>query len=126
MIGTLRYASPEQLRGDPVTTATDVFGLGVMLCEMAAGAHPFDHGNHALPVFDDPFVPAAVPVDLAAIVRMALRPEPGRRYASAVEFADDVRRYRRGLPVNGQRTKTNARSRKGPKKTVGRGKKAAK
>jgi small subunit ribosomal protein S13 len=35
-------------------------------------------------------------------------------------------RHRRGLPVNGQRTKTNARSRKGPKKTVGRGKKAAK
>ena len=34
-------------------------------------------------------------------------------------------RHRRGLPVNGQRTKTNARSRKGPKKTVGRGKKAA-
>ena len=35
-------------------------------------------------------------------------------------------RHRRGLPVNGQRTKTNARTRKGPKKTVGRGKKAAK
>ncbi len=35
-------------------------------------------------------------------------------------------RHRRGLPVNGQRTKTNARTRKGPKKTVGRGKKAGK
>jgi len=53
-----------------------------------------------------------------------------RERAQAVKRLQEIgsyrgMRHRRGLPVNGQRTKTNARSRKGPKKTVGRGKKAA-
>ena len=52
----------------------------------------------------------------------------GSRRSSASARSASYRgiRHRRGLPVNGQRTKTNARSRKGAKKTVGRGKKAAK
>ena len=102
---TPRYASPEQLRGEPVTTATDVFGLGLVLCEMVTGMHPFDRGSASEPdrshavLSEEPLIAPAAPADLAAIMRMALRKEPERRYASAAELAEDVRRYRRGLPV---------------------------
>lgn len=106
---TPRYASPEQLRGEPATTATDVFGLGLLLCEMLTGVHPFERAEKGPTQiaqlsdrFNAPVIPASLPQDLAAIIRMALRPEPERRYASAVEFSDDVRRYRRGLPVTAQ------------------------
>jgi eukaryotic-like serine/threonine-protein kinase len=105
---TPRYASPEQLSGGTATTATDVFGLGLLLCEQVAGVHPF-HRAGPLPqdqmaavLADEPDVPARVPADLAAIIRMALRKEPERRYASVEAFAEDVRRYRRGLPVVAQ------------------------
>ena len=103
-----RYASPEQLGGAPATTATDVFGLGLLLCEQVAGVHPF-HRAGPLPqdqmravLGEEPEVPARVPADLGAIIRMALRKEPERRYASVEAFAEDVRRYRRGLPVVAQ------------------------
>jgi serine/threonine-protein kinase len=105
---TPRYASPEQLRGGTVTTATDVFGLGLLLGEQVSGVHPFHRaGPQPQDQMDavltqDPDVPSHVPADLAAIVRMALRKEPERRYASVEAFADDVRRYRRGLPVVAQ------------------------
>ena len=42
VIGSLRYMSPEQARGDPVTAASDVFSLGIVLFELATGIHPFD------------------------------------------------------------------------------------
>jgi tetratricopeptide (TPR) repeat protein/tRNA A-37 threonylcarbamoyl transferase component Bud32 len=104
---TPRYASPEQLRGEPATTATDVFGLGLLLCEMATRTYPFDpdqpaHERAAAARAVEPRLPATMPADLAAILRMALRHEPERRYASAMEFAEDVRRFRRGLPVVAQ------------------------
>ena len=116
---TPRYASPEQLRGDPATTATDVFGLGLLLCEMLTGVHPFERAGEASAPhayradrFSEPIVSSLLPADLAAIIRMSLRVEPERRYASAVEFADDVRRFRRGLPVTAQPETTGYRLRK--------------
>ena len=105
---TPRYASPEQLQGGAVTTAADVFGLGLLLAELAGGEHPFGHPGappheHANAVMRaEPQVPRAVAADLAAIIRMALRKEPDRRYASVAAFADDVGRFRRGWPVSAQ------------------------
>jgi serine/threonine-protein kinase len=113
---TPRYASPEQLRGEPATTATDVFGLGLLLAEMVTGAHPFEPGGGAAsgahPRPETPTLPGSLPADLAAIITMALREEPERRYASASAFADDVRRFRRGLPVVAQPETFGYRARK--------------
>ena len=102
------YASPEQLRGEPVSTATDIYSLGLLLCEMVTGVHPFGGGERtphaavAALLTDDPIISAEVPADLSAIIRMALRKEPERRYTTVTAFGDDVRRFRRGLPVIAQ------------------------
>lgn len=100
------YASPEQVRGDAVNTATDVFGLGLLLYELCAGTPAFAAAGasahaQALAVLNDEVrVPLTVPADLAAIIGMALRKAPDRRYATADQMAEDVRRYLGGLPVS--------------------------
>jgi serine/threonine-protein kinase len=105
---TPRYASPEQIRGDAVTTSTDIYGLGLLLFEMVTGRLPHDAAaaaphEHARAVLEeDVRTPATVPVDLRAILEMALRKEPERRYSAVEQFAEDVRRFRRGLPVSAQ------------------------
>lgn len=105
---TPMYASPEQVKGEAVSTATDVFGLGLLLCELVTGAHPFrgtgrpPHEAIQALLSEDPAIAAGTEEDLASIIRMALRKEPERRYQSVAALADDVRRYRRGLPVIAQ------------------------
>jgi serine/threonine-protein kinase len=112
---TLDYASPEQLRGEPVSTAADVFSLGVMLYELLAGQHPFRRpGRSAYSVEtaiceEDPAAPSAVVADarlrrrlggdLDTIVMTAISKEPERRYGSALELDEDIRRHLEGLPV---------------------------
>lgn len=108
------YASPEQLRGDPVTTASDVFALGVVLYELLAERHPYGAGtrpaadvNRAALNTDVEPASAVAPAsmrrrlrgDLDTIVATALRKEPERRYASVEQFAADVRRHLSGHPV---------------------------
>lgn len=99
------YASPEQISGKPVTTATDIYSMGVILCELVAGVHPHQrtgrsaHDTATAILSEAPAIPASIPADLAAIIGMALRKDPQRRYLTIDQFADDVRRYRRGLPV---------------------------
>ncbi len=91
------YASPEQLRGGRITTATDVYQLGLLLRELLTGVRPVAGGT-------DAGVPAAHPGrqlrgDLDIIVGKALREDPEERYASADEMAADIRRHLRGLPI---------------------------
>ncbi len=110
---TPEYASPEQLRNEPVTTASDIYSLGVVLFELLTGKRPFRVKSQrvgdlvrAITETEAPRPSAVAPDrrrelagDLDNIVRMAMRLEPERRYRSAAEFADDIRRHLEGLPV---------------------------
>jgi serine/threonine protein kinase len=124
---TLEYASPEQLSGGKITTATDVYGLGVLLYELLAGRHPFllqgktplQIGQFICERHADPpsrtvdTAPAGrYPVDafltlsgdLDHIVLKAMRKEPSHRYSSVGALSRDVTAYLGGYPV---RTRTN-------------------
>lgn len=107
---TPAYAAPEQLAGEPATTATDVYGLGLLLYEMLTGHPPHDVSGNTLTVMNrrldasrltPPSARAgrAADPDLDTIVLQALHPEPGRRYASVDALADDLQRYLRLEPV---------------------------
>ena len=103
---TPHYASPEQLRGESVTTATDVYSLGVVLYELLSGRLPYrfksriPHEMAKTICEDDPERPRKrLNADLDNIVLMAMRKEPQRRYATAEQFAEDIRRHLHGLPV---------------------------
>lgn len=113
------YASPEQVRGTPVTTSTDIYSLGAVLYEMLTGARP-----HAIQEYTPLGIDQAVcetPTerpsqaaartgvygkntadlsgDLDVIVLKAMHKEPARRYASVEHFADDIRRFLDGRPI---------------------------
>jgi serine/threonine protein kinase/WD40 repeat protein len=109
---TPQFAAPEQLAGEPVTTATDVYALGVLLYSMLAGRNPLasdtprKNGSISLPLAS---VTAAtvktlqwareLTGDLDNILAKALRPDPTERFATADAFAEDLRRYLRGDAV---------------------------
>ena len=101
---TPEYASPEQIRKQPITTSTDIFALGVLLYEILAGDHPFrkpgqlPHEAMRAIVEDDP-PPPRLDSELAAIILTALRKRPEWRYPSVGQLADDIGRYQSGLPV---------------------------
>ena len=130
---TPEYASPEQLTGESITTATDVYGLGVLLYELLAEAHPFavqtanpiEMARQICEV--DPRPPSAAALrspdrayaearqlkgDLDHIVLMAIRKEPERRYSSAAELAADVSAYLNGYPVIARNNSWGYRARK--------------
>jgi serine/threonine-protein kinase len=114
---TPHYASPEQVQGKPVSTASDVYSLGVVLYQLLTGRRPYELGSHALHEIErvvcaaTPTPPSQLlrargerlPRDLDNIVLMAMRKEPERRYASAQELADDVRRCLEHRPVLARR-----------------------
>jgi non-specific serine/threonine protein kinase/serine/threonine-protein kinase len=111
------FASPEQVLGKPITTASDVYSLGVVLYLLLAGRSPYrstlDTAESAVREIceADPLRPSVASAaasgggrerlsrDLDAIVLCALRKEPERRYASVDQFSDDIRRHLCGLPV---------------------------
>lgn len=117
------YAAPEQLAGEPVTTATDVYALGALLYEILTGARPRDAGAAEVFGGEEPGRPTAdlralpprpstvrsrrgdrsgagrLEGDLDAICLKAVAPEPERRYRSAEQLRDDVTRHLTGLPV---------------------------
>lgn len=103
---TPAYASPEQLAGRALGTASDVFSLGVLLVELLAAAPvPRPAGDAPLPrpsaLADAHRCPwrARLRGDLDAIAAKACAVDPQRRYASAEALADDLERHRRRLPV---------------------------
>ena len=89
---TPNYASPEQLRGEALTTATDIYSLGVVLHRLLTTHLPARAG-------DGSAVGAEVQGDLQKILEKALQKEPANRYASVEQFSDDVRRYLLRRPI---------------------------
>ena len=100
---TPEYAAPEQRAGKPVTTATDVYALGVLLHELLVGVRP--NASHArrpstLAAGTGPVPQSALRGDLDNILLRALETEPTRRYSSAGALADDMQRHLEGRPVD--------------------------
>ena len=119
---TPAYASPEQITGKPITTASDIYSLGVVLYELLTGSKPLDLENKKLDEIyatintREPVPPSELSAvqkdrsggnwaknlkgDIDNVVLMALRKEPERRYKSVEELADDIERHLKGLPVS--------------------------
>ena len=116
---TLHYASPEQVRGEPVTTMTDVYALGVVLHQLLTGERPYQlkrstdaeweeailgaepvRPSMALQRADQRRLARVLAGDLDNIVLKALAKRPEQRYPSVEALAQDIARYRDGKPVN--------------------------
>lgn len=108
---TPQYASPEQVTGAPLTTASDVYSLGALLFELVTGELPYDVANAspgelAQTVVNTPPRPfpdtirASGSADLELIVGKALRKDPERRYTSASELAKDLENLAQHRPVS--------------------------
>jgi serine/threonine-protein kinase len=119
---TPEYAAPEQVRGDAVTTATDVYALGVLLYEVLTSSRPYRVSGGTLAELEraileeEPMRPSArlrgLRGDLDGIVLKALQKEPERRYPSADALANDIRRHLQGLPVSARGDTLAYRARK--------------
>jgi eukaryotic-like serine/threonine-protein kinase len=110
LLMTPDYVSPEQVRGDAVSTATDVYSLGAVLYELLTGRRPhslesYDAVEIARVVCDTDVRPPSalgnrrLRGDLDNIVLKAMHKDPSRRYSSAAEFSEDIRRHLEGLPI---------------------------
>ena len=111
LIGTLQYMSPEQSEGDPdaLDARSDVYALGVVLYELLAGRLPYViSGKQVLqstavireqPPTKPSTIDRTLRGDVETIVLKALEKDPERRYASAADFAEDIRSYLNGEPI---------------------------
>lgn len=111
---TPAYAAPEQRSGATITTATDVYALGVLLGELVTGRRVNDSsGRTPSSQIREPVEPGVLPAsvqatrrqvrgDLDAIMLKAVDADPARRYASAGALADEIERHLAGQPVGAQ------------------------
>ncbi|HEX2931523.1 MAG TPA: serine/threonine-protein kinase, partial [Candidatus Binatia bacterium] len=122
------YASPEQIRGDPVTIASDVYSLAAVLYELLTGQKPHRFKNASLleveravceqeitrpsAAVPDAAIARRLRGDLDLILLQALDKDPARRYTSVEQFADDLRRHLERLPVKAQEPRLSYRLRK--------------
>ncbi len=126
LLFTPEYASPEQARGDAVTTATDVYSVGAVLYELVTGTSPHALGKSMIENLRvicevEPVRPSAVAPDerrrelagdLDNIILKALEKDPVKRYASIEQLSDDLRRFLDGLPVHAREATLAYRVRK--------------
>ena len=118
LLGTLAYMSPEQVAGNPleVDTRADVYSLGVVLYQALCGRLPLDVSGKSIPdaarmICDEkPLLISSVDPSLRSeiptICAKALEKDKTRRYQSAGDLADDIRRYLRGEPIDAKRDST--------------------
>jgi len=136
---TPEYASPEQVRGEAITPATDIYSLGTVLYLLLTGKRPHSLNFGSLPeaakiicevepappsevvAVDEPYkarerktgdLRRGLTGDLDNIVLKSMRKEPERRYASVAQFSEDIQRYLNGLPVLARRDTIAYRSAK--------------
>ncbi len=136
---TPEYASPEQVRGLPVTTGTDIYSLGVLLYELLTERRPYkitsrradeivrvicgeepekpsqvsaNSPSQPADVMQSPLARKMLRGDLDNIVLMAMRKEPTRRYATVAELFEDIRRHLEGRPVHARKDTLSYRTTK--------------
>ncbi len=100
------YASPEQREGRTVTTASDIYSLGIMLRELLTGRRDGEKSQGILPEA------LQLDAEMAGILAKASAQDPSDRYAGASEFRDDLDRYRQGRPVRAAAMSRSYRARK--------------
>jgi eukaryotic-like serine/threonine-protein kinase len=112
IMGTAQYLSPEQARGAPVTAASDLYSVGIVLYEMLTGKTPFT-GDTPIEIAmkhlnEAPRPPSQhrkeILPELDQIVLRALAKDPTERYQTAEEFSEDLDRVEAGLPVSPETT----------------------
>ena len=125
---TPRYAAPEQIKQQNITTATDLYALGIIFYQLLAGKQPFDFSDLSRYEMEQTILeyqPAKASTkvlssklkkklsgDLDAIALKAIRKEPDKRYRVANEFLDDLKNYQTGIPVSAREDSFRYRSQK--------------
>ena len=125
---TPRYAAPEQVRQENITTATDLYALGIVFYQLLCGEHPFDfedlsqyemeqailnqEASKPSSKTSDSKLQKQLQGDLDAIALKALRKEKDQRYRVANEFLDDLENYKKGIPVSAVEDSFRYRSQK--------------
>ncbi len=126
---TPEYAAPEQFRKEPVATSVDVYSLGVLLYELLTGVRPFDLSTKTFFEINQiiqeqepakpsekctlhTISPSELRGDLDIICLKALRKEPGKRYLTVRDLAEDITRYLTGVPISARPATKSYRIRK--------------